>query len=311
MKNLFLIATGQDTAGWNIRIAETLRRNSEIWRPRAMAASKTYLHYPMDMAYDKRELLYRYRTADAIHLQNQLAGWQLYDKGKGKPTILQHHGTIFREQHEVISRAARKLGVVEICSTLDLTLLEPGVEWIGVPYPLQKLREIRAANYRPHDTIRIAHAPTNRDIKGTDHFLAVCAKLATEFPVEVVLIEKQPWAQCLRLKATADIYYDQLILGYGSNAVECWAMGLPVVAGVQDPKVRSLMRGRWGALPFASASTGTLEKVLRRLIESSAARSEYAALGREHFDRWHDERVIAPILETLYSSAGRTRGGPR
>lgn len=303
---LFAIATGQDTAGWNWRIAQALNAHTDI-EARVMAATETYLRYPVDLPWNLGECLERYQAADVIHLQNQTAGWELYDRGAGKPTVLQHHGTIFRDDHRRIWRQARKIGMVQTCSTLDLTLYEPDVEWIGVPYRRSDLMRYRE---KPDGIIRIGHAPTNRDVKGTEHFLAVMDRLKERFNVEVVFIENEPWATCLARKGTVDIFYDQLGLGYGSNAVEAWGMGLPVIAGVTDPRVRALMLERWGRLPFLEATTDSLEKAIALLIGSESMRREYAAIGSEHFDRWHDERAVAPRLVDLYGSAKPTFPGP-
>jgi hypothetical protein len=309
-RDLFLLATGQDTGGWNWRIREAFARHSEAFTARAMAATRTYIQYPEDLPYRQHLAEQMYSGADVIHLQNQLAGYQLYDQGAGKPTVLQHHGTIFREGHVQLSEQARRAGMTEICSTLDLTVLEPGVEWVPVPYQPAELERIRREHYRPSEAIRIAHAPTNRAVKGTEHFLEVFARLARRHRLELVLIEYRSWRQCLQMKARSDIFYDQLELGYGCNAVEAWGMGLPVVAGVADPKVRTLMVKRWGRLPFMDATPATLEYVLEQLIISEEARRETAQLGREHFDRWHDERVVTPWLEGIYSAARATVPGP-
>lgn len=311
MKNLFLITTGQDMAGWGWRIHSAFERLSKVWHTDAMAATRTYLRYPEHLKYSPIVRDRLYRNADAIHLQNQLAGWQLYDRGQGKPTLVQHHGTIYREHHEAISRAARKLRIREIASTVDLTLLEPGVEWVPVPYNRDELRHRRTLYYEDSEAIRIAHAPTNREIKGTDHFLAICERLAQRYPIEVILIEHQQWRKCLRLKAGADIYYDQLELGYGSNAVEAWGMGIPVIAGVSDPAVKKEMLSRWGRLPFVEATTETLEKVLTEMVASRDVREHGAGIGRDHFDIWHDERVVQPWLESIYDSLPPSVPGPR
>lgn len=311
LKQLFLVSTGQDTGGFNWRLYEAFRRNSEEWAARSMCATRTYIAYPEDLPYRRELLLELYAAADVVHLQNQAAGWELYDGGAGKPTVLQHHGTIFRDGHQAISAQAREVGMVEICSTLDLTLLEPDVTWLPVPYNLAELQALREQHYQPSEVVRIAHAPTNRRIKGTAHFLAVIGRLqARGLPVEAVLIEQQPWRRCLAQKATADIYYDQLELGYGCNAVEAWGMGMPVVAGSADPVVLALMEERWGRLPFYSTQPPGLEEVLERLVRSAAARAEYAQLGAEHFARWHDERVVTPMFEELYAAAPPTDPGP-
>jgi hypothetical protein len=310
MKNAFLITTGQDMAGWGWRLHSAFERLSKTWHTDAMAATRTYLRYPEHLKYDARTRNTLYRRADVIHLQNHLTGWQRYDRGQGKPTVVQHHGTIYRELHERIGKSARKLGMVEICSTLDLTMYEPGVTWIPVPYNRAELRTRRQRYYQPSDVIRIAHAPTNREVKGTDHFLAIVERLAQLYPIEVILIEQQQWKRCLMLKAGADIYYDQLELGYGSNAVEAWGMGIPVVCGVADPKVKDLMKSTWGRLPFAEATPATLERVLTSLVASRQARAEYGSIGEEHFGLWHDERVVVPWFEEIYASARPTTPGP-
>ena len=309
MKSVFAIATGQDTAGWNWRIAQAMNAHAEGWEVRAMAATETYLRYPVDLPWNLAECLERYQAADVIHLQNQTAGWSLYDRGAGKPTVLQHHGTIFRDDHRRIARQARKIGMVQTCSTIDLTLYEQGVEWIGVPYRRSDLMRYREMQ-KPDGIIRIGHAPTNREVKGTEHFLAVMDRLKEVWDVETVLIERQPWATCLAKKAQCDIFYDQLELGYGSNAVEAWGMGIPVVAGVVDPKVRALMVERWGHLPFAETDADNLEMLLALMLGSEQMRREYAFIGLEHFARWHDERAVAPRLVDLYESAKPTTPGP-
>lgn len=311
MNRLFLVSTGQDTGGFSWRIFEAFRRQLLDWEARSMAATRTYIAYPEDLPYRRSLLLDLYAQADVIHLQNQTAGWELYDNGAGKPTILQHHGTIFREGHEFLSAQARRVGMVEIASTLDLTLLEPDVEWVPVPYQRAEMEAIRERFYQPRDgVVRIAHAPTNRVIKGTDHFMRVVKRLQQRHRVELVLIEQRSWRQCLQMKAGADIFYDQLDLGYGCNAVEAWAMGIPVVAGVRDRQVRATMLSRWSRWPFAFAQPDTLEAVLEALITSENARQEAVARGNEHFDRWHDEAVVAPLLASIYSAAPSTEPGP-
>lgn len=306
----FLLNTGQDTGGVGWRIQQALSRHGTGWQARAMSATRTYISYPEDLPYRQRLAETMYQEADLVHLGNHLAGHDRYDQGAGKPTVLEHHGTIFREGHEALSAEARRLGVVEVASTLDLTMLEPGVEWLPVPYQLDELQAIRRERYVPSAAVRIAHAPTNRAIKGTEHFLRVFRQLATKHRIELVLIENKSWRQCLQAKARADIFYDQLELGYGCNAIEAWGMGLPVIAGAADPAVRRLMKRTWGRLPFLEATTTTLAAKLEQLIVSEQARREVAQLGREHFDRWHDERVVVPRLEQLYAAAGPTLPGP-
>jgi hypothetical protein len=115
------------------------------------------------------------------------------------------------------------------------------------------------------------------------------------------------WRTALWHKAKADVYVDQLTLGYGNNAVESWGFGQPVVAGVADPAVRDEMLRRWGTLPFVPATPDSIYLVLLRLLQSAVMRTEYGAIGKEHFDRYHDARKVVAQLQGLYASAQPTR----
>jgi len=59
----------------------------------------------------------------------------------------------------------------------------------------------------------------------------------------------------------------------------------------------------WGDLPFLGATEATLEDRLRVLIESREMRQEYAVIGMEHVQRFHDEKVVAEKLRDIYVNA--------
>lgn len=310
MRRAFGVATGQDTCGWSSRIQAGFRRHSPDWEFRFTAATIRYQAYPRDLPFKRPLVRDQYQAADVIQLRNTLHGWHYFDEGAGKPTVVLYHGTNYRAHHAELRAEAERVGVVQIVSTLDLILLEGDTMWVGSPYSLDELRAIRAASYRPSDAIRIAHAPTDRKIKGTELFLAVFDRLKKRHKIELVLIENRTWAECLRRKATADIFYDQLDLGYGGNAVEAWGMGIPVIAGVASQTVRRAMRRQWGQLPFPQTTPESLERRLEALITSEATRREWAQAGSEHFARFHDERIVVPQLAAIYDSAKPTNPGP-
>ena len=75
----------------------------------------------------------------------------------------------------------------------------------------------------------IHHAPTDRRNKGTDLFL----ECVNDLCVEYLLIERQPHEKCIELKKNTSAGFDQIGVGeikaFGKNAVEDWALGLPVL----------------------------------------------------------------------------------
>jgi glycosyltransferase involved in cell wall biosynthesis len=153
--------------------------------------------------------------------------------------------------------------------------------------------------------IRIAHAPTNRAIKSTEAFLSATDQLRGEgFDIEVDLIEGVSWAECLQRKSKADIYFDQVILGYGNNAIESWGMGIPVIAGAQ-PATLAEMERRFGDLPFYTTTPDSIYDSLKALVSTPSLRDEYGQRGLEHVRRWHDEAKGVEQLKDLYQRATR------
>lgn len=151
--------------------------------------------------------------------------------------------------------------------------------------------------------LRIAHAPTNRQVKSTALLIQAVDRLKADgLDVELDLIERVPWTVCLERKAKADIYFDQVILGYGCNALEAWGMGIPVIAGAADATLDEMER-RFGTLPFYHATEETIYDALKELVESPKLRAEYGKLGYEHVKRWHSEEVVVEQLKALYRRA--------
>jgi hypothetical protein len=313
---VFSLTTGADTAGIGAGLAHAFRRSRDI-ELRSMVATINYIGYPVDVRYSRRRLERYYDSAAVILLHNTLHGHDWYDAGQGKPTVLMHHGRTPIEPFLETVKHARDIGAVQIGSTLDLSVFGP-VEWAPPPVDIREMRAIRARATRSR-TLRIGHAPTNRDLKGTSAFLDAMDRLSTRFDVEAVLIERTSWRDCLARKATMDVLFDQPILGYGSNAIEAWAMGIPVLAGVADQTVRAAMLERWTVLPFIETSTRTLEQDLERVIVEAELREEYAVIGSAHVERWHSEAAVVDRVSDVFRRAtptvpggsGKRRNPPR
>lgn len=190
-------------------------------------------------------------------------------------------------------------GATAVCSTLDLTLLAPHmVTWLPSPYNLDWLATFREEQHKTGGPVRVGHAPTARAIKSTDALIDACKELAGE--VELVLIEKKDWMTCLKMKGTVDVYFDQVILGYGNNAVEAWGMGLPVIAGAQ-PDTLTVMRDTFGELPFYEATEDTIVEALTAMLEPNE-RDWWSHVGRSFVEKWHTEESVVSLLETMYES---------
>ncbi len=258
-----------------------------------MVNAKNYIDYPGDLDYDKDTAIRLWTEADAVYSHHGFRSirWAMRKLRLPQKRFLIHfHGASTFDPHERL-RAAKELkhwkdarGVV---STLDLAM-HSGLPWLPAPYNVDWLQSMARVR-RPDAPIRIAHAPTNRALKSTAEFLSAGIRLREEgYPIEIDVIENVTWAECIRRKAQADIYFDQLVLGYGCNALEAWGMDIPVIAGADD-EILAYMLDHIGYLPFKQAepTADSIYNAIRDLL-STERREHYARIGMNYLRSWHD-----------------------
>lgn len=335
--NALILSNGLDTNGQNTRYVKAAERwGSEAGVIRALAVGNTdpagvvarfqmaadklgglvireahravyeYMQFPSDIVWDRRtdEMVKKLAVeADVIHLNNSFAPARRLRLHKA--SLIHHHGSLFRNNTKQMMADAKAYRVVQAVSTIDLTKPDPStLHWLPTAYDVDALLEFRNEHMRePDGRIRIVHCPTNRELKATETVIAVVDELKAEgLPLDLVLVEQQTWAECMAIKATADLVIDQLAFGYGCNAVEAWGMGVPVISG-GDEWTETEMVSRWGQLPYYSATIETLKASIRTLAQSEDARAEWAAHGLAHVRRFHDDRPALEILAELYGKA--------
>lgn len=177
-----------------------------------------------------------------------------------------------------------------------------------VPYASVDPGEWRPAGYRPGTRARplLAHAPTNREIKGTRFLMDALGRLKSEgIDFELVLVENMPRAEARAIYERADLVVDQLLAGwYGGMAVEAMALGKPVVCYLRHDDLRFLPPGMRAELPILEATPGTVYETLRELL--GPRRHTLAAAGansRSYVERWHDPDAVAARMKDCYLAA--------
>jgi glycosyltransferase involved in cell wall biosynthesis len=217
---------------------------------------------------------------------------------RDKPMVFHSHGTEFRVDNTAeILRTTKEYGVQHIVSTIDLTLIDPDAEWLPNPVDIPRLAAMRSLAKRRR--LKIAHSPTHRGVKNTDDFLGAVAEL----DLDVDLIEWTSHDECLQRKSQADIFYDQLHIGYALSAIEAMAMGIPVISGAFDPAILMLMNYVYGYLPFLLTDQSRLRQRISEMAADPVLRKHFGALGRFHVEKYHDEAKVAAKLVKVYESA--------
>ena len=181
-----------------------------------------------------------------------------------------------------------------------------------MPYGHVDPREWRPIRSGPNRVPVVVHAPSDREIKGTQYIVAAVEQLRGEgLEIELVLVEGTSHERARALYARADLAVDQLHAGwYGGFAVEMMALGVPVVTYLRDADFGVLPEAMHTALPLINAAPATLTDVLRDWL--GPRRHELDSLGRrsrEFVQRWHDPQQIAASLVADYAAVRAAKGG--
>ena len=255
---------------------------------RAVRIHQGWLQYPGDViGPTTEEIAELYRWADVIHLHDEAGA--LIKGFKAKPTVITYHGTRYRAVPDQYNARCQEQGWLLTVSTIDLT--EWGGRWVPTP------RRDVSGDYNPAQAFVVVHAPSNRERKKTDLIVRAVRQARV---CKLRLIEGVPYRKCMQRKARGRVLIDGW-LGYGSNAVEAWALGMPVISGA-DHTLQLRMRDAWGYVPFATAYPSHLGiwKVVERLQRDRSLYREIQALGRSHYLAYHHPYHVAQRLVKLY-----------
>jgi glycosyltransferase involved in cell wall biosynthesis len=147
----------------------------------------------------------------------------------------------------------------------------------------------------------ILHAPSSRRRKGTEHVIAACEGL----DAELVLVEGLRHDEAFERYREADIVVDQLNAGwYGLFAIECMALGKPVVSYLHEEAVERTEQALGEHVPIVPATKENLSARLEPLVASAAERRRIGAESRAYAERVHDLEGVGDRLLALYSRLG-------
>ncbi|PWT99996.1 MAG: hypothetical protein C5B52_09495 [Bacteroidetes bacterium] len=143
-----------------------------------------------------------------------------------------------------------------------------------VPYVLKG----EPAQPRHNSRVRILHAPSNRDLKGTRLITQTVEGLKGEgLDFEFEILEKKPNSVVLEELKNSDIAIDQIYLHYpGIFATEGMAMGCAVGTKIFESGPEAIF-----SPPICNLDENNLKDQLRKLIQDQEYRLAFAKSGRD------------------------------
>jgi hypothetical protein len=159
-----------------------------------------------------------------------------------------------------------------------------------------------APQYPPRQSqrpLRIVHAPNHRQFKGTRFLITAVERLRGDgCPVELVLVEGLPNDQALEIYRTADLVFDQCLIGFhGYFALEAMAFGKPVLCFIRKPQAYLLDAGQ---CPIVNTPAERVEATLRELAADRGRLDELGRRGRRYVEEHFTLAAFARRLQRAY-----------
>jgi glycosyltransferase involved in cell wall biosynthesis len=173
-----------------------------------------------------------------------------------------------------------------------------------IPYEAEVLPPgIDLSRYEPvpsveRERVRIVHAPSSLEKKGTQYVVEACKQL----PVDLDVVHGVRNEVALERYKQADIVVDQVLRDWhGILSIEGMALGKPVVTSLDADAVRETEEHFGRKVPIVSATKDDLVEKLRPLVDSFAERKRLGEAGRAYVEEVHDVERMTDRLLDIYA----------
>jgi glycosyltransferase involved in cell wall biosynthesis len=170
----------------------------------------------------------------------------------------------------------------------------------------------KAAKYKPvyptgdhTKPVRIVHAPNHRAFKGTHYLIEAVERLIVKgVQLELVLVEKVANEKALEMYRSADIIFDQCLIGFhGYFTIEGMAMGKPVMCYIRKPQEYLLSPEE---CPIVNTHIDTLEQDIEELVNNRDRLREIGIKSRQYIEKYFTLEAFADRLKNAYEDLAVT-----
>ncbi len=186
----------------------------------------------------------------------------------------------------------------------DLMYFLPSDKTTFLPYSVAGWEDIKTFKYSIDKKIKIIHAPTNREAKGSDFILSALNKLQNRYKnLEVIVIEKLPYEKALKIYQEADIIIDQVLIGwYGGFGVEVMKMGKPLCVFIREEDLKFIPKEMADDLKDSVININpyNIETELSKYIENIGLLYKKSQASLDYVNKWHNPLYVASLTKQVY-----------
>ena len=157
--------------------------------------------------------------------------------------------------------------------------------------------------------LKVLHAPNHKSIKGTKFLKRAITRLNKKgYPIELILVEKQPNEKVLELIQEVDIIADQFIIGwYAMFAIEAMNLSKPVMCYLREDLIDLYESDgiiKEGEIPIINTSIKKIEENLIWAYNNKDKLKEIGTNSREFVKKYHSLECIGDIFESINKKLG-------
>lgn len=198
----------------------------------------------------------------------------------------------------------------------DVVIMHPDTAHMALRPYFHYYMQLDASRFLPSRAQKksrpvVAHAPSNKKIKGTEYVLKAVKELQDEgLDFEFRLMEKVPYNKVYDFYQDIDIMVVQLLAhGGGKQSYELLSCGKVVISRMQYDAYLPHIKEE---CPIVDADIHTIKDVLRQIVLDYNQRVDLAARGRDYVMKYHDiksfcDRILKELKEP--KSAGDYQPG--
>jgi len=326
--------TTTDPAGAGYNLCQALQRHTD-WKARIFTSQPNVFGHPEDIGtvydyYDELEqllldadILHFHKITEDFEIQLPLTSsrrraWKIKDflNTKNKKKCVYHiHGHPYERANPVENgKNLEGRGGKILCSTPDLEVLyKPhcSVEYFPNCVPQDDLLYVpRRTNKMLTDSkgltrYIVAHTVSVPSLKNVAQIEEAVRYVARSQPVNYFPLQDMTFQKVMRIKRHAHVIFDHMQGYYGLGSLEGFALGKPVICGLDDQNLAIIDRF-WGigdSHPWQIARTlPELKDTLMDLVANPEYAKEIGMQGRKFLEEVWSDRNTARRLADIYQS---------
>jgi hypothetical protein len=147
--------------------------------------------------------------------------------------------------------------------------------------------------------LRIIHASNHNEFKGIRYLEAAVKELKMEgYILELTTVENIPNKQAMEIYKTADIIFDQCLIGFhGYFALEAMAIGKPVMCFIRKPNEYLLQPSE---CPIININVMNIKEKLQSFLKERNELYRIGKLGRSYIEKYFSMQSVEKRLKTAY-----------